>query len=319
MHAIVFDGELRLQEMPRPNNPDEALIRVSRVGICNTDIEIIHGYAGYKGIIGHEFVGVVESAPNDDMVGERVVGEINAGCGVCDLCEIGDSRHCPKRTVLGIVNRNGAMAEYVSLPVRNLLTVPDSISDEEAVFTEPLAASCEILDQIKISANHNVAVIGDGKLGLLIAQVLATTGCQLTHIGKHASKLEITAGRGIHTLAVSDDINSRLAGSFDIVVEASGAAGGFKLAQEMVRPRGTIVMKSTIHGEVPFDAARIIVNEITLVGSRCGRFESALSLLEQKKVDVKPLVSMTFPLSNGVDAMSYAQKPGVMKVQLLNN
>ena len=319
MQAIVFDGELRLQEMPRPNNPDEALIRVSRVGICNTDIEIVHGYAGYKGILGHEFVGVVESAPNDDMVGERVVGEINAGCGVCDLCEQGDSRHCPNRTVLGIVNRSGAMAEYVSLPVRNLLTVPDSISDEEAVFTEPLAAACEVLEQVKISVNHNVAVIGDGKLGLLIAQVLSTTGCQLTHVGKHANKLEITAGRGIHTLTVGDDINGRLAGSFDIVVEASGAAGGFKLAQEIVRPRGAIVMKSTIHGDVPFDAARIIVNEITLIGSRCGRFESALSLLEQKKVDVKPLVSMTFPLSNGVDAMSYAQQPGVMKVQLLNS
>ncbi|HZS45057.1 MAG TPA: alcohol dehydrogenase catalytic domain-containing protein [Blastocatellia bacterium] len=315
MQAIVFDGNLKLQEVPRPSNSDEAIIKVSRVGICNTDIEIIQGYAGFNGILGHEFVGVVESAPNDDFVGERVVGEINAGCGVCDLCAGGDSRHCPNRTVLGIVNRSGAMAEYISLPVSNLLSVPESVSDEEAVFTEPLAAACEILEQIRVSPSHKVAVIGDGKLGLLIAQVLDTTGCNLTHIGKHANKLEITAQRGIPTLLV-DEAKGRFDSDFDIVVEASGAGSGFKLAQEIVRPRGTIVMKSTIHGDVPFDAARIIVNEITLIGSRCGRFENALALLEQGKVDVKPLISKTFPLSDGVEAINYAQQSGIMKVQL---
>ena len=315
MQAIVFDGNLKLQEVPRPSNSDEAIIKVSRVGICNTDIEIIQGYAGFNGILGHEFVGVVESAPNDDFVGERVVGEINAGCGVCDLCAGGDSRHCPNRTVLGIVNRSGAMAEYISLPVSNLLSVPESVSDEEAVFTEPLAAACEILEQIRVSPSHKVAVIGDGKLGLLIAQVLDTTGCNLTHIGKHANKLEITAQRGIPTLLV-DGAKGQFDSDFDIVVEASGAGSGFKLAQEIVRPRGTIVMKSTIHGDVPFDAARIIVNEITLIGSRCGRFENALALLEQGRVDVKPLISKTFPLSDGVEAINYAQESGIMKVQL---
>src|SRR5581483_1909633 len=232
MQAIVFDGNLKLQEVPRPSNSDEAIIKVSRVGICNTDIEIIQGYAGFNGILGHEFVGVVESAPNDDFVGERVVGEINAGCGVCDLCAGGDSRHCPNRTVLGIVNRSGAMAEYISLPVSNLLSVPESVSDEEAVFTEPLAAACEILEQIRVSPSHKVAVIGDGKLGLLIAQVLDTTGCNLTHIGKHANKLEITAQRGIPTLLV-DEAKGRFDSDFDIVVEASGAGSGFKLAQEI--------------------------------------------------------------------------------------
>ena len=316
MKAIVFDGEVRLDEVSRPANDDEALIRVSRVGICNTDIEIIRGYAGFRGILGHEFVGVVESAPDAALIGKRVVGEINAGCGKCDLCLKGDPRHCRTRTVLGIVNRSGAMAEYVSLPSRNLLEVPDTISDEDAVFTEPLAAACEILEQLIITSDQNVAVIGDGKLGLLIAQVLATTGCKLTHIGKHVSKLSITANRGIATQLLYESIAEDFAGLFDIVVEASGAANGFKLAQHIVRPRGTIVLKSTIHGDVPFDAATIIVNEITLIGSRCGRFENALSLLERQKIDVRSLISRTFPLSDGVAAMQYAQQPGVLKVQL---
>ena len=316
MKAIVFDGEVRLDEVPMPSSDGEALIRVSRVGICNTDVEIVNGYAGFHGIIGHEFVGVVESAPGRLMIGKRVVGEINAGCGRCDLCLKGDPRHCPNRTVLGIVNRSGAMAEYVSLPVRNLLEVPETITDEEAVFTEPLAAACEILEQIAIGKEHKVAVIGDGKLGLLIAQVLASTGCRLTHIGKHPNKLEITARRGIATHQLSELTSEHYQCAFDIVIEASGSANGFKLAQEIIRPRGTIVMKSTIHGDVPFDAARIIVNEITLIGSRCGRFQDALTLLEQKKVDVKSLISKVFPLSGGVEAMEYAQQNGILKVQL---
>jgi len=317
MKAIVFDGEVRLDEVSRPAKNDEALIRVSRVGICNTDIEIIQGYAGFHGILGHEFVGVVESAPDDALIGKRVVGEINAGCGQCELCLRGDPRHCRTRTVLGIVNRSGAMAEYVSLPSRNLIVVPDVITDEEAVFTEPVAAACEILEQITITADDNVAVIGDGKLGLLIAQVLATTGCSLTHIGKHPAKLEITAKRGITTHLLTESTSSDFATRFDVVVEASGAGNGFKLAQQIVRPRGTIVMKSTIHGDVPFDATTIIVNEITLIGSRCGRFENALALLEQQKIDVKSMISETFPLSQGVEAIQFAQQPGVLKVQLL--
>lgn len=316
MKAIRFDGAVQLCDVPRPARSDEALIRVSRVGICNTDLEIIRGYAGFRGTLGHEFVGVVESAPDSAWVGKRVVGEINAGCGTCELCRQHDPRHCRNRTVLGIVGRDGAMAEYLSLPVRNLLEVPANVSDEAAAFTEPLAAACEILEQISLTPADKVAVIGDGKLGLLIGQVLATTGCQLLQFGKHRNKLDHLAQCGIQTQLVIEPTAQEYALAFDVVVEASGAAAGFSLAQEIVRPRGTIVLKSTIHGQVPFDAARLIVNEITLVGSRCGRFETALELLAQEKVAVTSLLSDVLPLDQGVAALQLAQQPGVLKVQL---
>src|SRR5690242_12581896 len=223
----VNKKQLSVKEVDKPERADEAVVRVLLSGICNTDLEIARGYAGFNGTIGHEFVGVVEESADQKLVGRRVVGEINAGCGECDLCRAGDSRHCPKHTVLGIVGRDGAHAEFLQLPTRNLLLVPDNIPDEHAVFTEPLAAACGILERVSISKSDRVAVIGDGKLGLLCAQALALTGAQLLLIGKHKSKLQIAARRGIETTTPAEAATKRR--QFDVVVEASGAATGFGL------------------------------------------------------------------------------------------
>ena len=224
MKALRFENQqLHLTDMPAPNRDGEALVRVTTAGICNTDLEIVRGYANFSGTLGHEFVGIVESSPDPSQISSRVVGEINAGCGQCALCQAGDARHCANRTVLGIVGRDGAFAEYLSLPAVNLLQVPDTVSDRQAVFTEPLAAACEILTQVKITPQHRVAVIGDGKLGQLIARVLATTNCDLLLIGKHADKLQLAAQAGIATSLLSDIDPAR---QFDFVVEASGAAAG---------------------------------------------------------------------------------------------
>jgi threonine dehydrogenase-like Zn-dependent dehydrogenase len=289
---------------------------VTLSGICNTDLEITRGYADFQGTIGHEFVGVIESLPDNGAiaVGQRVVGEINAGCGNCDLCRAGDPRHCPTRTVLGIVGRDGAHAEFLKLPVVNLLPVPNEISDERAVFVEPLAAACAILERTQITDETRVAVIGDGKLGLLCAQVLGTTGASVTLVGKHPDKLQIAARRGIETIAID---KARLRpGDFDLVIEASGSATGFDLALDLLRPRGTLVLKSTFHGGTDFQAARIVVDEINVVGSRCGRFAPALELLRTNAVDVASLISEERPLSAGVSAMARASEPGVLKVLL---
>ncbi len=314
MRAIRFDGEqARLEGVDFEPRPGEAVVKVRSVGVCNTDLEILRGYAGFRGTLGHEFVGEVVEARDESLVGKRVVGEINCGCGVCELCVSGDPRHCPDRTVLGIVGRDGAMADFMSLPEGNLLVVPDRVPDRHAVFVEPLAAACEILDQVAIGPGSRVAVVGDGKLGLLIAQVVATTGADMTVVGKHAGKLEILAARGIRT-ALVDVFDAAV--RFDVVVEASGSARGFAFAQRIVRPRGTIVLKSTIHGDVPFDATSLIVNEVTLVGSRCGRFGPALDLIASGRVDVEPLVSRVLPLSAGASAFDVATEPGVLKVIL---
>lgn len=327
-------GSLSVSNVPTPLADSEALVRVTLSGICNTDLEIARGYAGFEGTIGHEFVGVIEEvsncralarpsgrAPNYEplltrglMPGVRVVGEINAGCGECDLCRSGDSRHCPNRTVLGIVGRDGAHAEFLKLPFANLLQVPDEISDERAVFTEPLAAACGILERVTITADSRVAVIGDGKLGLLCAQVIATTGAQVTLIGKHKSKMAIVGRRGIES--VSPDAITKLRGIFDIAVEASGSPSGFATAVELLRPRGTLVLKSTFHGKTEIDAAPLVVNEISVVGSRCGRFAPALELLKMGAVDVESLIDDRFPLTSGVTAMERASQPGVLKILL---
>jgi threonine dehydrogenase-like Zn-dependent dehydrogenase len=243
-----------------------------------------------------------------------VVGEINAGCGSCDLCRTGDPRHCEQRTVLGIVGRDGAHAEFLKLPVVNLLPVPDEVSDERAVFTEPLSAACGILERAQITGVTSVAVIGDGKLGLLCAQVLATTGASVTLVGKHRNKLQIAARRGIETLTV-DKARLRTR-DFDLVVEASGSATGFDLALDLLHPRGTMVLKSTFHGATDRDAARIVVDEISVVGSRCGRFAPALELLKTNAVDVASLISEEHPLAAGLSAMVRASEPGVLKVLL---
>lgn len=316
MKAIRFDGErARLEDVPAPALEDgEALVRVRAVGVCNTDLEIVRGYAGFRGTLGHEFVGVVERASDAALVGARVVGEINCGCGACELCRAGDPRHCGARSVLGIVGRDGAMAELVALPVRNLLRVPDEVPDSHAVFVEPLAAACEILDQIRIDASTRCAVVGDGKLGLLIAKVLATTGAPLTVFGRHRGKLALVEGPKVATEVAPDAPRPEHVGAFDVVVEASGSASGFAFSQRIVRPRGTIVLKSTIHGDVPFDAAAIIVNEITLVGSRCGRFEPALELLATGRVDVAPMISRRMTLEDGAAVLDAAAESGVLKV-----
>lgn len=303
-----------VKEVEQPDRADEALVRVLLSGICNTDLEIARGYAGFKGTIGHEFVGLVEESTDRKIVGRRVVGEINAGCGKCELCRAGDSRHCASRTVLGIVGRDGAHAEFLQLPTENLFPVPDNIPDEHAVFTEPLAAACGILERVSISKPDRVAVIGDGKLGLLCAQVLALTGASLLLIGKHSSKLRIAEQRGIET-ATPKQVAKR-AKQFDVVVEASGAAAGFALALDLLRPRGQLVLKSTFHGRTEMDAARIVVDEISIVGSRCGRFTPALDLLKKDAVDVQSLISEEYALSKGVHAMQRAGVKGVLKVLL---
>ncbi len=318
MKALRFEqGRLTLAEnLPRPNRQGEALIRVALAGICNTDLEIVRGYAGFAGTLGHEFVGVVEESPDASQVGKRVVGEINAGCGRCEMCKGGDARHCPERTVLGIVNRDGAFADYLSLPPGNLLTVPDDIPDHIAVFTEPLAAACEILEQTRIGAGHDVLVLGDGKLGQLIARVLLTTGCRVRLIGRHARKMRVAEEAGIATapLEIAGSWSSPVA---DIVVEASGSPSGLDLALRLVRARGTIVLKSTFHGMVRVDTSRIVVDEISVIGSRCGRFRSALDLLSRGAVNLEGLISGQYPLDEGIEAVECASRPEILKVLLV--
>src|SRR5829696_1727103 len=304
----VHQKRLSIKDVEKPQQADEALVRVTLSGICNTDLEIVRGYAGFNGTIGHEFVGVVEES------GQRVVGEINAGCGKCDLCRAGDSRHCASRTVLGIHGRDGAHAEFLQLPAENLSLVPKNVPDEHAVFTEPLAAACGVLERVSISSSDRVAVIGDGKLGLLSAQVLALTGASLLLIGKHSSKLRIAERRGIETATPKQA--AKRSKQFDVVVEASGAAAGFALALGLVRPRGQLVLKSTFHGKTEIDAAPIVVNEISIVGSRCGRFTPALDLLKRDAIDVDSLISEEYALSKGVHAMRRAGVKGVLKVLL---
>ena len=312
----VNNKHLSIRDTDKPNNSDEALVRVLVSGICNTDLEIARGYAGFNGTIGHEFVGVVEESADGELAGRRVVGEINAGCGKCELCRAGDPRHCPTRTVLGIVGRDGAHAEFLQLPAVNLIPVPDNIPDEHAAFTEPLAAACGILERVPITRDDHVAVIGDGKLGLLCAQVVALTGAPTLLIGKHDTKLRIAARRGIETSTPKEA--AKRTRRFDVVVEASGAASGFNLALDLLRPKGKLVLKSTFHGTTEVNAARVVVDEISIVGSRCGRFAPALDLLKRNAIDVDSLISEEYPLSKGVHAMKRARTRGVLKVLLRN-
>ena len=319
MQALRVEKKgLAVRQVEKPGRADEALVRVIVSGICNTDLEIARGYAGFRGTIGHEFVGIVEESPDPALVGQRVVGEINAGCGKCELCLGGDSRHCHTRTVLGIVGRDGAHAEYLQLPVVNLFPVPDRIPDEHAVFTEPLAAACAIKDRLATSApvskQTRIAVIGDGKLGLLSAQVLALTGAPLLLVGKHTNKLRIAERLGIEAATVGKA--EKRAREFDVVVEASGATAGFALALKLVRPRGTLVLKSTFSGATEIDAARIVVDEISIVGSRCGCFAPALDLLKKGAIELDSMISEEYPLSKAMFAMDRASEKGVLKVLL---
>jgi len=296
--------------IPEPP-PGEALVRVLRAGICNTDLELIKGYYPYTGIIGHEFVGIVEQGPKQ-LINQRVVGEINAACGNCRFCRRGQPTHCENRTVLGIVNRNGAFAEYLSLPIENLHLVPENVSTAAATFTEPIAAALEIQQQIQISKDDRVLVVGDGKLGQLIAQTLALTGCELLVVGRHEDKLINLAGKGIKT-GLADSVTDRY---FDISVDCTGNPEGFNIARRALRPRGTLILKSTYAGDLSLDASSLVVDEITLIGSRCGPFVPALELLATGKVDVQYLIDSSYPLSQGLEAFEKAKTKGVLKVLL---
>ncbi|MFH1943358.1 MAG: alcohol dehydrogenase catalytic domain-containing protein [bacterium] len=313
MKALVFDKILQYQERPVPKpKTGEALIRILMAGICNTDVEITKGYMGFRGVLGHEFVGEVVECESEEWVRKRVVGEINIGCGTCGDCRMGMERHCPDRRVLGIHGKDGALAEFLTLPIKNLVLAPDSISVEEAVFVEPLAAACEILEQVHIAPTHRVAVVGDGKLGQLIVRVLRLIGCRLTVFGLNKSKLQLLDCMGIETHIGK----TPSAMKFDIVVDASGSSSGFRLAMGLVKPRGIFVLKSTTHGGIRFNPARLVVDEVQLIGSRCGRFEPAVRLLEHRLVEVKSLISDVFPFERVLEAFEAAQRPDSLKVMV---
>lgn len=293
-----------------PDAGEEVLVRVLLAGICNTDLELTRGYYPYTGVPGHEFVGVVERGPAH-LSGQRVAGEINAACGTCEACAAGRRTHCERRSVLGIIARNGAFAEYLTLPAANLHVIPETLADEEAVFTEPLAAALQIQEQVRITPEDRVLIVGDGKLGQLIAQTIALTGCRLLVTGRHASKLELLARRGIET-ATGVPVGRR----FDVAIDCTGNAAGFAAARGSLRPRGTLVMKSTYAGDLTVNASSLVVDEITLVGSRCGPFAPAVDLLARRAVDVRPLIRETYALRDGLRAFEDAQQPGALKVLL---
>ena len=312
--ATIFDGKHITLDKNYPDPEfNETLVRVSLAGICGTDLEILDGYMQYNGILGHEFVGVVEKSSNSDLIGKRVVGEINAGCGKCDSCVNGMERHCPSRTVLGILKRNGAFAEFLSLPEKNLHVIPDSISDEQAVFVEPLAAAFEINEQVSLKPEWNVAVVGDGRLAQLIIQVIKLTCSNITCFGKHEKKLEGLVQSGIKIKVGIESTDEQL---FDLVIEATGSNSGFSDTMKLVKPRGTVILKSTIASRENLDLTPTIINEITLIGSRCGLFKPAIEALESGKISVNSMIDSTFSLEKFEDAIIYAKKPDTLKVFL---
>ena len=288
-----------------------ALIKVHLAGICSTDLQIFKGYMNFHGVLGHEFVGSVVEGP-EELVNKRVVGEINFACGRCEFCRRDLNRHCPNRRVMGILNADGAFAEFVAVPAMNLHAVADSLSDEEAVFTEPLAAAFEILEQVQVNLGDEVLVLGDGKLGFLCAQVLRRTSANVTLVGKHPDKLKLIKRFGVRTILLNDWVPKQ----FDIVVEATGSDSGLQLAMSAVRPRGTLVLKSTIAGEHRVSLAPLVINEITVVGSRCGPFIPALDALREKSVSVTPLIEKIYPLDEGIEAVARAGRPGARKILL---
>lgn len=315
MKAVVFDNGLKLDNnypMPTPK-VGEALIKVNTIGICNTDYEITKGYMGYKGILGHEFTGVVESVNAEDksLVGKRVVGEINCGCGECEWCAQGLERHCFNRSTLGIWQREGCFAEYVCLPVKNLLKIPQNVSNEEAVFVEPLAAALEILEQVHIPPYKKVIVLGDGKLGLIIALALNAAGLDITLVGKHQKKLDIAKAQGVKTKLLQD---LKIEKAYDFVVEATGSITGFETSLALTKPRGTLILKSTIAASKEFNLAPIVIDEITVLGSRCGQFAPALRLLESKRLDVKPLISDIYDIDDSIKAFERNTEKSSVKV-----
>jgi threonine dehydrogenase-like Zn-dependent dehydrogenase len=328
--CLVSAGKLKLTSKRSPKlRAGWALVRVRLAGICNTDIEILRGYHDFRGTPGHEFVGEVTevrgtSRERGRWLGRRVVGEINISCSaygyrsVCAFCRRGLKTHCARRTVLGIVGHDGAFAEYLTLPLENLHVVPDSVSDEQAVFVEPLAAACEILSQVNITKFREAAVLGDGKLAQLIARVLRTKLPRVAMYGKHDKKLALARWVGVNTKRVRGDGSDvkHVRQSYRLVVEATGSPSGLALAQRLTEPRGTLVLKSTFHGAAPVETWPIVVKEITVIGSRCGPFAKALTLLRSGEVDPRPLITRTFPLTEAGKAIQFAQENGAMKVLL---
>lgn len=317
MKAIIFEGKLKyLKSCPVPvPEKGEALIRVTLAGICNTDLEIMKGYLGFQGIIGHEFVGVVENINNENqsLIGKRVVGEINCGCGSCDYCLKGLQKHCPDRKTLGIVGKDGAFAEYMTLPTDNLLEVPDSITDEEAVFAEPLAAAFEILEQCHIKPTDRILVLGDGKLGILVSLVLNLTQADVTLTGRHEKKLQIAQEQHVKTVHLKD---LNIGKDFDVVVEATGSADGFDLAFQLVKPRGIIVLKTTVAYGKEMNLAPVVIDEIQVIGSRCGPFEPALRAMANKLINVKPLITAIYKTDRVSAAFKKAMSKEALKVIL---
>jgi len=312
MRAIVLDNQVNFAtDRPTPTPAaGEVLVRVVRAGVCETDLQLIKGYMGFRGVLGHEFVGVAESGPH---AGRRVVGEINCACWSCETCRKGLPTHCPNRTVLGILNHDGAFADMIAVPHRNLHAVPDALSDDVAVFTEPVAAAFQIPVQLTIGRQDRIAVLGDGRLGNLCAQVLARLSDHVLVVGKHPEKLAIVGALDIATTLLSDSLEER---AYDIVVDCTGSESGLPAALKLVRPRGTIVLKTTVAGEQTLPWAPFVIDEVTLVGSRCGPFDQALAALEKGHVQVQPLISDRFDLSRGLDALSRAQTKGILKVLL---
>jgi threonine dehydrogenase-like Zn-dependent dehydrogenase len=311
MRACCFDQTLALRDLPTPERPPgEALIRVRMAGICKTDLEITRGYMGFRGILGHEFVGIVEAASTPQWIGKRVVGEINCPCGRCRYCGRSMYTHCVHRTVLGILDRNGAFAEYLTLPERNLHPVPDHLPDEAAVFTEPLAAAFRILEQIAPAPEDRILVLGDGKLGLLITQVLARAHKNVLCAGKHPQKLHLLRARGLATASVHDPIEPGV----DIVIDATGAPTGLAHALQLVRPEGTIVLKTTVADPCALPLSPVVIHEVRIIGSRCGPFRPALDALASGEIDPTPMISATYPLDDALAAFEHARQPDVLKV-----
>lgn len=320
MNALsLANGAIRYSSTHPSPTPSlgEALIHVLLAGICHTDLELLRGYRGFEGIPGHEFVGQVETCESrPELIGHRVVGEINIACGACARCRMNMRTHCQHRRVLGIDGKDGAFADYLTLPAENLHLVPDAISDPEAVFVEPLAACFEMLEQVQIQPTTSVLVLGDGKLGLLAAQVLALTGAQITVQGRHEAKLAIASSLGAKTITAKHGPHDQAERAYDLVVECTGSPDGLERAGHLVRPRGTIILKSTVANKATLDLAPFVVDEITVIGSRCGPFAPAIRALAQQRIKTVPLLSATYPLHTGKEAFTQAAKADSLKVQL---
>jgi threonine dehydrogenase-like Zn-dependent dehydrogenase len=313
MRALVIDGPISfVHDYPEPASvPHESIVKVRLAGVCGTDLELARGYMGFRGVPGHEFVGEVVKSPTATLVGKRVVGEINCGCGLCGNCIAGMDCHCANRTVLGIVGRDGAFADYLSLPDRNLYPVPDAVPDDLAIFTEPVAAAYEIFEQFRIPRNHRIAILGDGRLGATVAMMLRAEDYEVVVGGHHPEKLDRLVEFGLSAVP-----EHTLEPGFDVVIDCTGAAPGFARAMALVRPRGTLILKSTAASGASLNLAPLVINEVTVIGSRCGRFAPALAALEAGKVDPRPLISAVFALKDGIRALAEAENPLNFKILL---